>query len=196
MARDRSPILKRCRSLQLDPIFLGIDKKSKKKNLREGKKVSGYGLQLREKQKAKFIYGVMEGQFKHYYEMADTMKGVTGENMMQLLERRLDNVCYRMQIGTTRPMARQLVSHGHVTVNGALVDIPSYLVKAGDVIAIRENKRNSEYFKLMRTAKKPSCPKWVTFDPEKLEGKVLAMPERSDIDVPVTEQMIVELYSK
>ena len=196
MARDRSPILKRCRSLQLDPIYLGISKKSKKKNLKEGKKVSGYGLQLREKQKAKFIYGVMEGQFKHYYELADKQKGITGENMLVLLERRLDSVCFRMQIGASRPMARQLVSHGHVTVNGQSVDIPSYLVKTGDVIEIKENKRNSEHFKLMRTAKKPSCPKWMTFDPEKLEGKILALPERSDIDAPISEHMIVELYSK
>ncbi|MBR1971495.1 MAG: 30S ribosomal protein S4 [Clostridia bacterium] len=160
------------------------------------KKQSGYALQLREKQKTKRIYGVQEGQFRHYYEMADRMKGVTGANMLSLLERRLDNVCYRMAIGTSRSQARQLVSHGHITVNGKDVNIPSYLVSAGDVIAIKENKRNNGVFKDMKTAKKPTCPKWLDFDPEKLEGKILALPQRDDIDANIAEHMIVELYSK
>lgn len=160
------------------------------------KKMSGYALQLREKQKTKRIYGVQEGQFRHYYEMADRMKGVTGANMLSLLERRLDNVCYRMAIGTSRSQARQLVSHGHVTVNGQVVDIPSYLVKLGDVIAIKESKRDNGVFKDMKTARKPVLPKWLDFEPEKLEGKILAMPQRDDIDATIAEHMIVELYSK
>lgn len=160
------------------------------------KKQSGYALQLREKQKTKRIYGVQEGQFRHYYEMADRMKGVTGANMLSLLERRLDNVCYRMAIGTSRSQARQLVTHGHITVNGKDVNIASYLVSAGDVIAIKENKRNNGVFKDMKTAKKPTCPKWLDFDPEKLEGKILALPQRDDIDANIAEHMIVELYSK
>lgn len=196
MAINRGPILKRCRALGLDPIFLGIDKKSHREIKRSRKKVSEYGLQLREKQKAKFIYGVQEKQFKHYYNLAEHQKGITGENMLILLERRLDNVVFRMAIGTTRSMARQLVSHGHVTVNGKTVDIASYLVSEGDVISIRESKRDNSIFKIMKTAKKPICPKWITFDPEKLVGKVLAMPEREDVDFPIAEHMIVELYSK
>ena len=160
------------------------------------KKQSGYALQLREKQKTKRIYGVQEGQFRSYYEKADRMKGVTGENMLSLLERRLDNVCYRMAIGTSRSQARQLVTHGHITVNGKCVSIPSYLVSAGDVIAVKESKRNNGVFKDMKTAKKPTCPKWLDFDPEKLEGKILALPQRDDIDATIAEHMIVELYSK
>ena len=160
------------------------------------KKVSEYGLQLREKQKTKRIYGLLEGQFKHYYEMADKMKGITGENMLSLIERRLDNTCYRMGMGSSRSMSRQFVSHGHITVNGKRVDVPSYLVKAGDVIEVKESKRDCEYFKLLRTAKKTNQPKWVSFENEKLFGKVLALPERSDIDMNISEHMIVELYSK
>ena len=161
------------------------------------KKVSEYGLQLREKQKTKRIYGVLEGQFRHYYERADRMKGITGENMLSLLERRLDNVVYRMGIATSRSQARQLVTHAHFTVNGKAVDIASYEVKAGDVIAVKENRKDNKYFvELKAGAKKNNMPKWVEFDLETLTGKVLALPTREDIDQQIAEHMIVELYSK
>lgn len=160
------------------------------------KKVSEYGLQLREKQKTKRIYGVLEGQFRHYYEMADRMKGITGENMLCLLERRLDNVIYRMGIGASRSISRQLVTHAHFTVNGRPVNVPSYLVKAGDVIAVKETRKGNKYFTELKQTKKGSMPKWLDFDPEKLEGKIIAMPVREDIDSQIAEHMIVELYSK
>jgi small subunit ribosomal protein S4 len=161
------------------------------------KKVSEYGKQLREKQKTKRIYGVLEGQFRAYYEKADRMKGITGENMLTLLERRLDNVVYRMGVAVSRSQARQLVTHAHFTVNGRSVDIASYQVKAGDVIAVKESKKSTPYFEALKgTAKSGKMPKWVDFDTEKLEGKVLALPTREDIDSQITEQMIVELYSK
>ncbi len=160
------------------------------------KKVSEYGLQLREKQKTKRIYGVQEGQFRKYYEMADRMKGITGENMLSLLERRLDNVVYKMGIGSSRAQARQLVNHAHFTVNGRTVNIPSYIVKAGDVIAVKENRKKDKYFEQIKTAKVGTMPKWLEFDPEKLEGKVLALPTREDVDSQIAEHMIVELYSK
>ncbi len=160
------------------------------------KKVSEYGLQLREKQKTKRIYGVQEGQFRKYYEMADRMKGITGENMLSLLERRLDNVIYRMGIGASRTQARQLVNHAHFSVNGKTVNIPSYIVKAGDVIAVKENRKKDKYFEQIKTMKVGNMPKWLEFDPEKLEGKVLALPARDDIDSQIAEHMIVELYSK
>ncbi|MBO4262441.1 MAG: 30S ribosomal protein S4 [Clostridia bacterium] len=161
------------------------------------KKVSEYGLQLREKQKTKRIYGVLEGQFREYYEKADRMKGITGENMLSLLERRLDNVVYRMGIASSRSQARQLVTHAHFTVNGRPVDIASYQVKAGDVVAVKETKQDSPYFKeIKETAKSGKMPKWLDFDNEKLEGKILALPTREDIDSQINEQMIVELYSK
>ena len=160
------------------------------------KKVSEYGLQLREKQKTKRIYGVQEGQFRHYYEVADRMKGITGENMLSLLERRLDNVVYRLGFAATRLQARQLVSHAHFTVNGRKVDIPSYIVKAGDVIAVRENRAKNKYFEQVKTAKAGNMPKWLEGDLEKLEGKVLELPKREDIDTQIAEHMIVELYSK
>ena len=161
------------------------------------KKVSEYGKQLREKQKTKRIYGVLEGQFRAYYEKADRMKGITGENMLTLLERRLDNVVYRMGVAVSRSQARQLVTHAHFTVNGRSVDIASYQVKAGDVIAVKESKKSTPYFEALKgTAKNGKMPKWVDFDTEKLEGKVLALPTREDIDSQITEQMIVELYSK
>ena len=160
------------------------------------KKVSEYGLQLREKQKTKRIYGVQEGQFRKYYEMADRMKGITGENMLSLLERRLDNVIYRMGIGASRTQARQLVNHAHFSVNGRTVNIPSYIVKAGDVIAVKENRKKDKYFEQIKTMKVGNMPKWLEFDPEKLEGKVLALPARDDIDSQIAEHMIVELYSK
>ena len=160
------------------------------------KKVSEYGLQLREKQKTKRIYGVQEGQFRKYYEMADRMKGITGENMLSLLERRLDNVIYRMGIGASRTQARQLVNHAHFSVNGKTVNIPSYIVKAGDVIAVKENRKKDKYFEQIKTMKVGNMPKWLEFDPEKLEGKVIELPKREDIDSQIAEHMIVELYSK
>ena len=161
------------------------------------KKVSEYGLQLREKQKTKRIYGVLEGQFRAYYEKADRMKGITGENMLCLLERRLDNVVYRMGIAVSRAQARQLVTHSHFTVNGRSVDIASFQVKVGDVIAVKETKKSTPYFEAIKgTAKSGKMPKWLDFDTEKLEGKILSLPTREDIDSQITEQMIVELYSK
>ena len=161
------------------------------------KKISEYGLQLREKQKCKRIYGVLEGQFRDYFEKADKMKGITGENMLSLLERRLDNVIYRMGIGSSRSQARQLVTHGHFTVNGKKVNIASYCVKAGDIVAVKENKKDNKYFTEIKTMKVGSMPKWLEFDPETLSGKVLANPTREDIaDVTIKENMIVELYSK
>ncbi len=160
------------------------------------KKVSEYGQQLREKQKTKRIYGVQEKQFRHYYEVADRMKGITGENMLSLLERRLDNVIFRMGIGVSRTQARQLVNHAHFTVNGRTVNVPSYRVKAGDVIAVKENRKNNKFFEQIKTMKVANMPKWLEFDPEKLEGKVLALPTREDVDSQIAEHMIVELYSK
>ncbi|MEG9429406.1 MAG: 30S ribosomal protein S4 [Christensenellaceae bacterium] len=161
------------------------------------KKISEYGLQLREKQKCKRIYGVLEGQFRDYFEKADRMKGITGENMLSLLERRLDNVIYRMGVGSSRSQARQLVTHGHFTVNGKKVNIASYCVKVGDVIAVKENKKGNKYFEEIKTMKVGSMPKWLEFDPESLSGKILANPTREDIaDVTIKENMIVELYSK
>ena len=160
------------------------------------KKVSEYGLQLREKQKTKRIYGVQEKQFRHYYEVADRMKGITGENMLSLLERRLDNVVFRMGVGVSRTQARQLVNHAHFTVNGKTVTVPSYSVKAGDVIAVKENRKGNKFFEQVKTSKVGNLPKWLEFDPEKLEGKVLALPTREDVDSQIAEHMIVELYSK
>jgi small subunit ribosomal protein S4 len=160
------------------------------------KKISEYGQQLREKQKVKRIYGVQEGQFRAYYEQADRMKGITGENMLSLLERRLDNVIFRMGIGVSRAEARQLVNHGHFTVNGKKVNIPSFIVKVGDVIAVKENKTSNKYFEGIKTMKVGNMPKWLEFNPEKLEGKILALPVREDIDSQIAEHMIVELYSK
>ncbi len=159
------------------------------------KKVSEYGKQLREKQKVKRIYGVQEGQFRAYYEKADRMKGITGENMLSLLERRLDNVIFRMGVGGSRAQARQLVNHGHFLVNGKKVNIPSYIVKAGDIITVKESKTSNKYFEAVK-ASKVNTPKWLEFEPEKLQGKVLSNPEREDIDSQIAEHMIVELYSK
>ena len=161
------------------------------------KKISEYGLQLREKQKTKRIYGVLEGQFRHYYERADRMKGIAGENMLSLLERRLDNVVFRMGIANSRSQARQLVTHAHFTVNGKNVDIASYEIKLGDVIAVKETKKDNKYFtELKASPKNNNMPKWVEFDPETLTGKVLALPTREEIDQQIAEHMIVELYSK
>ncbi len=160
------------------------------------KKVSEYGLQLREKQKTKRIYGVQEGQFRHYYEIAERKKGITGENMLSLLERRLDNVVFRMGIGASRTQARQLVNHAHLSVNGRTVTVPSYIVKVGDVIAVKENRKGNKFFTALKEMKAPNLPKWLEFDLEKLEGKVIALPTREDIDSQIAEHMIVELYSK
>ena len=197
MAVNRVPVLKRCRSLGLDPIYLGIDKKSTRQLKRANRKVSEYGLQLREKQKAKFIYGVLEKPFHNYYNKADRMPGQTGENLMVLLESRLDNVVFRMGLARTRREARQIVDHKHVLVNGKCVNIPSYLVKAGDVISVMENSRGKEYFKGMaETLASKTTPAWLVLDAQSLSGKVDRFPTREEIDVPIEEHLIVELYSK
>ena len=197
MAVDRVPVLKRCRSLGLDPIYLGIDKKSNRESKRANKKVSEYGLQLREKQKAKFIYGVLEKPFRNYYEKAERLSGKTGENLMILLERRLDNVIFRMGFARTRREARQIVDHKHVLVNGKCVNIPSYLIKAGDVIEIREKSKGDTRYKLiLEVTAGRLVPAWLDVDQEALKGTVKALPAREEIDVPVDEMLIVELYSK
>ena len=197
MAVNRVPVLKRCRALGLEPSYLGYDKKSNRKNLKEGKKVSEYGLQLREKQKAKFIYGVLEKPFRNYYDKADRMKGQTGENLMVLLERRLDNIIFRMAFARTRREARQIVGHKHVLVNGKMVNIPSYLVKAGDVIEIKENKKSMQRYKdILETTGGRLVPEWMDVDIENFKGTVKNLPTREMIDSPVNEMLIVELYSK
>ena len=197
MAVNRVPVLKRCRSLGLEPSYLGYDKKSKRNLQRGNRKVSEYGLQLREKQKAKFIYGVLEKPFRNYYEKADRMKGMTGENLMTLLESRLDNVVFRMGFARTRREARQIVDHKFVTVNGKVVNIPSYLVKAGDVVEIKESKKNIQRMKdIVEVAGGRIVPEWLDIDAEKLQGTVKELPSREQIDVPVNEMLIVELYSK
>ncbi len=197
MAVDRVPVLKRCRSLGLDPIYLGIDKKSNRELKRANRKVSEYGLQLREKQKAKFIYGVLEKPFRNYYTKAEKMEGQTGENMMILLERRLDNVVFRMGFGRTRRETRQMVDHKHILVNGKCVNIPSYLVKAGDVIEVKEKAKSSQRYKdALEVTAGRLVPAWLDVDQENLRGTVKELPTRDEIDVPVNEMLIVELYSK
>ena len=197
MAVDRVPVLKRCRSLDLDPIFLGIDKKSNRNSKRANKKMSEYGLQLREKQKAKFIYGVLEKPFRNYYKKASYMKGQIGDNLMILLERRLDNVIFRLGFARTRMEARQIVDHKHVLVNGKCVNIPSYLIKAGDTIEIKESVKDSQRYKgILEITGARMTPAWLEADQEKLSGVVKALPTREEIDVPVNEVLIVELYSK
>ncbi len=197
MAVNRVPVLKRCRSLGLDPMYLGIDKKSKRELKRANKKVSEYGLQLREKQKAKFIYGVLEKPFRNYFATASKMKGQAGENLMILLERRLDNVLFRMGYARTRKEARQIVDHKHVLVNGKCVNIPSFLVKAGDTIEIREKSRSSQRYKdILEITDGRLIPEWLEADHEALNGTVKQLPVRENIDVPVDEMLIVELYSK
>ena len=197
MAVKRVPVLKRCRSLGLDPIYLGIDKKSTRQLKRANRKMSEYGLQLREKQKAKFIYGVLEKPFHNYYDKADRMPGQTGANLMILLESRLDNVVFRMGFARTRKEARQIVDHKHVLVNGKCVNIPSYLVKAGDQIEIREKSKGSERYKgILEVTGGRLVPEWIDVDQENLKGTVKELPNREAIDVPVNEMLIVELYSK
>ncbi len=197
MAVNRVPVLKRCRSLGLEPTVLGIDKKSTRELKRANRKMSEYGLQLREKQKAKFIYGVLEKPFRNYYKKADRMKGMTGENLMVMLECRLDNVIFRLRFARTRREARQIVDHKHVLVNGKQVNIPSYQVKAGDVIEIKEKCRGSQRYKdIVEATGGRLVPEWMESDLETLRGTIKELPSRDAIDVPVDEMLIVELYSK
>ena len=197
MAVERVPVLKRCRSLGLEPSYLGISKKSKREVKRANRKVSEYGMQLREKQKAKFIYGVLEKPFRNYYAKAEKMEGQAGENLLILLERRLDNVVFRLGFGKTRRETRQIVDHKHVLVNGKCVNIPSYLVKAGDVIEIKEKVKSSPRYKIALEATMGRLvPAWLDVDHENLRGVVKSLPTREEIDVPVEEMLIVELYSK
>ena len=197
MAVNRVPVLKRCRSLGMDPIYLGIDKKSNRQSKRANKKISEYGLQLREKQKAKFIYGVLEKPFHNYYEKADRMKGMTGTNLMTILESRLDNVVFRLGLARTRKEARQIVDHKHVLVNGKCVNIPSYLIKAGDVIEIKESAKSMQRYKdILEVTAGRLVPEWIDADVENFKGTIKNLPTREMIDVPVDEMLIVELYSK
>ena len=197
MAVNRTPVLKRCRSLGMDPIYLGIDKKSNRQSKRANRKMSEYGLQLREKQKAKFIYGVLEKPFRNYFEKAQKMNGLAGPNLMILLELRLDNVLFRLGYGRTRKEARQIVDHKHVLVNGKQVNIPSYRVKPGDVIEIKEKHKSSQRYKdILEVTGARLVPAWLEADHENLSGTVKEIPSREQIDVPVNETLIVELYSK
>lgn len=197
MAIDRVPSLKRCRALGLETAVVGLAKSSKRQPKRSGRKVSEYGMQLKEKQKAKFIYGVLEKQFRAYYDKAKTMPGVTGENLLGLLERRIDNVVFRLGLASTRRQARQLVSHGHITVNGKRLDIPSALIKVGDVIGVKEKSRGTALFKEIAESKNAlNVPAWLTADIQNLSGSITRFPNRDEIDIPVDEQAIVELYSR
>ena len=197
MAIDRVPSLKRCRALGLETAVVGLAKSSKRQPKRSGRKVSEYGMQLKEKQKAKFIYGVLEKQFRAYYDKAKTMPGVTGENLLGLLERRIDNVVFRLGLASTRRQARQLVSHGHITVNGKRLDIPSALIKVGDVIGVKEKSRGTALFKEIAESKNAlNVPAWLTADIQNLSGSVTRFPIRDEIDIPVDEQASVELYSR
>ena len=197
MAVDRVPVLKRCRSLDLDPVYLGIDKHSRRQSRRANRKMSEYATQLREKQKSKFIYGVLEKPFRNYYAKAERMKGTTGENLMVLLEMRLDNVLFRAGLGRTRKECRQIVDHKHVLVNGKCVNIPSYQVKAGDVIEIKEKHRGDQRYKdIVEVTGGRLAPAWLDCDLENLKATVKEKPTRELIDVPVDEMLIVELYSK
>ncbi len=200
MAVNRVPVLKRCRSLGIEPTVLGYDKTSRRELKRSGRKISEYGQQLREKQKAKFIYGVLEKPFRNYYKKADQMAGMTGENLMRLLEMRLDNVIFRLGFARTRREARQIVDHKHVLVNGKCVNIPSYQVKAGDEIEIKEKKKSSPRYKaengILAATSGRAVPEWLEADSENLKGSVKEAPARDAIDVPVNEMLIVELYSK
>ncbi|MBQ9010333.1 MAG: 30S ribosomal protein S4 [Clostridia bacterium] len=197
MANNKEPIAKKCRSLGVSPIVMGYDKKHSNRNPggNKRKKVSEYGTQLKEKQKVKFVYGVLEKQFHRYYLKAANMRGITGENLLRLLELRLDNVVYRLGLAKTRRMARQVIVHGHIKVNGKKVDIPSYSVKVGDVITVRERSMEQTMFKELRD-RAVVTPKWLTYDAATLTGTVAAMPAREDIDCPISEHLIVELYSR
>lgn len=192
----KDPILKRCRYLGISPMALGINKKSNRNPGGNTKKrVSEYGIQLKEKQKVKFIYGVREKQFRKYYDKAQKSRNATGAEMLSLIERRLDNVVYRLGFGATRPQARQYVNHGLITVNGKVVDIPSYQVDVNDIVAIKDSKKDYEIFKSLKDVK-VVCPKWLSVDMANLCGKVLAKPQRDDIDANINETLIVEFYSK
>mgnify|MGYP004468687957 FL=1 len=199
MATSKQPIAKKCRSFEVSPATMGYGNKKSTRNpgnANRRRKVSEYGIQLKEKQKVKFIYGVLEKQFHKYYLKAAHMKGITGDNMLQLLELRLDNVVYRLGLGKTRRMARQVVTHGHILVNGRKVDIPSYTVKAGDAITVRQQSSQLEMFKVLREGTSVVTPKWLTFDAPTLTGKVEALPQRDDIDFELQENLIVEFYSR
>ena len=197
MAKNTQPVLKRCKTLGLSPAVLGYSKSTKRQPKQSRRKQSEYGMQLNEKQKVKFIYGVLEKQFHAYYEKAERKQGITGEILLQELERRLDNVVFRMGFANTRREARQLVNHAHFTVNGKRVNIPSYQVKPGDVIAVSEKSRSTTKFKsLLEENGKKACPKWIEKANDSFEGKIVAMPARDDIDYDVAEHLIVELYSK
>jgi small subunit ribosomal protein S4 len=197
MARNMQPVLKRCKTLGIEPAAMGINKSSKKNPKQGRKKQSEYGLQLNEKQKVKFIYGVLEKQFRKYYVLASKKQGITGENLLQILESRLDNVVFRLGLANTRREARQIVNHGHITVNGKKVDIPSYLVKPGEVISVREKSRDSVRIKeIVETNASRVVPKWLDMNKDTLTGKVVALADRTDIDFEVEEHLIVELYSK
>ena len=197
MAVNRVPVLKRCRSLGMDPVYLGIDKKSNRQLKRSNRKMSEYGLQLREKQKAKFIYGVLEKPFRNYYKKAKQQKGMTGTNLMVLLETRLDNIVFRMGFARTRREARQIVGHKHILVNGKCVNIPSYRVSVGDVIEVKENKKTMQRYKdIAEATDGVLVPAWLDADLENFKGSVKELPSRDMIDVPVNETLIVELYSK
>lgn len=198
MAINKQPIARKCHSFDISPAVMGYSNKKTTRNpggMRR-KKVSEYGAQLKEKQKVKFVYGVLEKQFHRYYLKATNMKGITGDNMLELLERRLDNVVYRLGLGKTRRAARQIVSHGHIRVNGQKVDIPSYTVKVGDVITLRQKSMESELFKPLREGTTAVTPKWLTFDAPNLTGKVEALPTREDVDFEPEMSMIVEFYSR
>lgn len=197
MARNTQPVLKRCKTLGIEPSVMGIDKKSNRVPKQNRKKQSEYGLQLNEKQKVKFIYGVLEKQFRKYYVMATKRQGITGEMLLQILETRLDNVVYRLGLANTRREARQIVNHGHITVNGSRVDIPSYLVKAGDVVSVKDkSKTNVRIKEIVERNAKRVVPSWLDMDKENLVGKVVSLPTREHIDYEVEEHLIVELYSK
>ena len=198
MANNKQPIAKKCRSLDVSPAVMGYGNKKSTRNpgVQRRKKVSEYGMQLKEKQKVKFVYGVLEKQFHRYYEKANNMKGVTGENLLQLLELRLDNTVYRLGLAATRRQARQLVVHGHILVNGKKVDIPSASVAVDDVITVRERSKDQPHFKALKEGTGVIVPKWLTLDAENLTGKVVALPAREDIDCPIEEHLIVELYSR
>ena len=197
MARNMQPVLKRCRTLGIEPSVMGIDKTSNRNPKPMKKKQSEYGRQLTEKQKVKFIYGMLEKQFRKYYVIATKMPGVTGENLLQLLESRLDNVVFRLGLANTRRESRQLVNHGHVLVNGKRLDIPSYRVSVGDVITLKEQTQSSDRMKAIVEANSSRLvPKWLDMDKNTLTGKVIALADRDDIDFEVEEHLIVELYSK
>jgi len=196
MARDMGPVLKRCRYLGIEPSLLGLTKKDSKRK-RNMRKLSEYGIQLKEKQKVKFIYGVLEKQFRNYYKKADAMKGITGENLLMLLETRLDNVVYRLGLGRTRKEARQIVRHNLINVNGKKVNIPSYQVKIGDIVEVKESKKDFQRFKdVLEITGSRIVPEWLSADQEQLKGTVLSLPKREQLELPVNETLIVELYSK